>query len=208
MVYVLADLYDAYALVDDKTRDIAEFHGDEVGLLNSFVNVIGYDSGYIREGISIVHSPHSGSVFNSWIFSKGQYFQEEIEELKARGYLFIDYADTVVDELFERLSNPRLALAFGIHALVTDCGRLLYINTRGRSRVVLGDFCRVVCADSFSNKCAYTLFVVDDRIQKFSSNFCVDIWNKYNFDISGLSNSSVIWTLRELEEKGYVNLIR
>jgi len=206
MIYVLVNLKYAYALVDSGTSDIAEFSADEIILLDKFANVVGCEESGIREGVVVAHWTERGYRLESWLnlnIDETALSGAEIDAMKGRGYYIVDNFKSV----FERFCSPRLMLARGIRVLVTDRGRLLYLDALQKPKVILGDFCQVVNPEAFCDDCIYTTFILDDRVKSIPFNFGVNVWNKYVFDITALSDLNLLRTMRELKTQGYVDLI-
>ena len=96
------------------------------------------------------------------------------------------------------LVDPGLALRFGVYACVSDKGRLLYLDSRGKERVVLGDFCTRLgpfCIQQTDD----TVFVFDNRIVEVADMFHTGVWDLSSIYINSqaLTNPQVRGILDE-----------
>lgn len=90
------------------------------------------------------------------------------------------------------LVDPGIALRFGVYACVSDKGRLLYLDSRSKERVVLGDFCTRLgpfCIQQTDD----TAFVFDNRIVEVADMFHTGFWELSPIYINSraLTNSQV-----------------
>jgi len=201
MVYVLMKLSYRWVLLDRRDCEVAEFYDDEVKLLNRFVNVVGCEGTFIRLGI-LEYTGDGGSYeVGSWLGNTLlDYFMSrlDLEELKKRGYLLEEHK--VSQLCYDYLFSPKLAVAYGIKALVTDKGMLIYLNTMCRPRVILGEFCSSIASGAIVGYNFETTYVMDDRVKEVAQDFMGNSWRRIMVDITNLTNSSVMMALSIAEK--------
>jgi len=159
--------------------DVGEFTFPELDVLCKFVNIIGYTSSSdYSVSVCSVESSINRYFISEWASEEpiaDTMLDRVISDLQNKGYDL--YGDMVT-------FNAELSMRFGIKALVTDRGRLVYCDPCSRKRIVLGDFCSYVETGALSGD--GVVYVLDDRINGMSPHYYRSC--HLCFDISGLSD--------------------
>jgi len=174
---------------DDIVRDVStrwvvltedwkvyEFSFDEIALLSHFMSLIGYSKDKIMPSVFLGNASFSSVVtFPDRLIVIGA--DSVIDTWKRDGFLFLGYDMCPYD--------ADLAMRYGIKALVTDRGRLIYLDTRKRSSLVVGEFCNAINKGAIQGGAESTIYL-DDRISYIELNFYIKLGG--SIDISKLHN--------------------
>jgi len=183
-----------------------EFVKSELEVLVNFLDIIGYDSIYgVSCRVVLGKVPASGVRGDGFLLKipdtnyldYGRVFlQKDLERLEHQGYRIFD------DNLFD----PKLAMRYGIQALVTNEGTLLYLDARNRKSLVLGDFCTELGAICL-RKCS-TELVIDSRIRYIDASFRYIAGSNVKIVTQGELQPEVNRTLTWLSDCGDIVLCR
>lgn len=155
--------------------DVCSFDESSVRLLDKFEKVAGiYDNSIV---ISVYEAISVGDTFGNYnmvplvIGGDALWWSlNKIHKYQHSGYqIWGDFEGAEGPEFMNY--NPAITLSHGVHALVDDTGRLLYLDALGRDSVVLGDFCT-----SLGEFCIWfvktpTVYIFDDRIKYVPDKF-------------------------------------
>jgi len=163
-----------YIIWDDKVHNYTELSSKELDFLSKFVRIIG-----VRGSERFVTVCYVGIMLGSyelynWMDEKRVFrgTKEEVKKFARRGYVLLEkglgfkYFDN-------RLSMPSLLMRTGMNIIVTDRGKLLYLDALHHKYVVLGDFCNELCRGSVCNGSYDTVFVIDSRIKRVDAEFAL-----------------------------------
>jgi len=180
---------DIYALFDDRDNNVTEFTSSEVVLLDRFIHVVGCEADKLQVAVLRVRSLITTCVGKLSFMSIPR---EEALQLEEKGYLVMyeDDSDDLVSSIVGLVNfcSPSLLVRFGVYAVVTDKGRLLYLHTRDKERVVLGDFCSCLCDRCISVE-SQAVLVFDDRIKFMSLDW---VTYRVEVDVHNVSSGTVL----------------
>ncbi len=169
---------DGCILIDGSQR-LSEFLYEEIDLLAKFVNIVGYS-----EGLSISVLKRSDGMFGypylrNFGFPLSDY---ERAEKRSKSYLFVDE---------DSLSSPDLFMRFGIKALVTDRGMLVYLDPLKNDKLHIGDFCNYMRSHSIvsAKMCMYYL---DNRVKGIGSPPCALVGFKPLFNVTSVTDKVLL----------------
>lgn len=164
--YVAAILEKDIICILDAYNEIVEFTKREVGLLDLFVDIVGYDraSNFVEIAVYSYCTVSGTCCMLKAAFVNREYAMTKWQVTNKRelGYLIPP------DDVFKfDYYNISIAMRYGIRAAVTDMGRLIYLDPVFKSRIVLGDLCTSIIENAITSA-DNTVFVFDDRIESCS----------------------------------------
>jgi len=162
--------------------DISEFDIAEVDLFSKFNPIVGYRDIFDFD-VSVVG--REGTFYYDWLNPMETHrCADDIEFQNYKSYLRGDSIN---------IFDPHLVVRFGVYAVVSDRGRLLYLDMLNKKRLVLSDICTSLAPCCLRGG-GYTL-VFDDEIQDIHYNFCMGCMDII-CDVSRLS----LWSMLKLLE--------
>jgi len=197
MYYILSRISpDLYAVFGEK-RVVEEFSISELRLLCNFVHIIGCED---------VNCPLVSILYHKWgAYSSiaGQFMYQEynsgLENAKMQGYLIIE--DGNVDSFV----NLHILMQHGVKAVVTQEGRLLYLDTCDKHFFRLGSICSKLGSECIPCDGRSVVYEFDDRIVSVApdafklSSFpayvdITDVTNKDTLsDLGRLAKGNIYW---------------
>ncbi len=185
-----------YAILEE-TGYAYEFNADELNLLTKWITVIGC----MENPYEVAVLGRAAGMIYNWCSGINTRYLDvpEIKERKSKGYLFLGKMDDFP------YYNPSILMRYGVKALVTDSGKLMYFNSNKKKLVNLSSFCRYICNYSFRGNDTCT-FYIDGTIEAIESRFYIDIGYRPHFILHPDVNSKVYSFLRSLQSKGVVTL--
>ncbi len=153
--------------------DVAEFDFSELPVLSAYIKLVGYSSESIFPSVLIHRKGGTITTFPDRIMFPPSALRQEMMLLKPDNLPF----------------DTKLAMRYGVKALVTDRGRLLYLNTMNKARLLLGEFCSSVNTKAISGGDSTRIYL-DDRIEYVELDFYAK--GKGGVDISRLHHTDVI----------------
>lgn len=183
---------DTYVLIDKTGVLCCEFDYAGVYLLSSFVDIRGLDSeGGIECAVYRVKLdkpyPSMVSVYNWQHICIDSH--EDYRKYIDKGYL--------VFKSGVMLSSLMPKIMYGISALVSDQGTLLYLDTDKEVAIRLSDFCSRVYRKAIRSN--YPVYVLDNKLESLDSGMLAyESMATYRFDTRNLTDKDVLAQFRQV----------
>lgn len=173
--------FGVWSVIDETGVYACEFDYDEIGLLNHFIPVMGYLSDGIELAVLFGKWSEVGLTYMTTIATdKMVATHQDCIKYINKGYLIFDNEIT--------MSSVMPKIIYGVSAVVTDQGSLIWSNMDKDIRIRLSDICKRVLANSLT--CDYPTYVLDNKLSSISVGMCKSrIAHAYRFDISELTDS-------------------
>jgi len=174
-----------------------EFDTDAIKLLTLWVDIIGC----MQRPFEISVLCKVGGMVCDWCTGVHTRYLDvsEIQSRIASGFLIMDKLS-----LF-KYCNPAIAMRFGVNAIVTDGGKLVYFYNNGRTVVNLNDFCTYVCNNSLHVNGACT-FCIDSRMADMEDRFYMSVLSKPKLIARGPLDKMLRAKLLKLQLKGVITI--
>jgi len=175
---------------------VFEFSTEELVLLNHFIRVIGVFDTYIEAAVvRVLFNSARSWLDGSWSQPVDEFYTDSVRQ----GYLVLN--DISYSEIFQ----PRYMLSHCVKALVTDKGRLVYLDMSRNQPIVLSELC-----SSLGCRCIHTrnnLYILDDGIKFIEPNFVAG-YIHVAMDITDYHNQAGLEVLYALRSNGRIDLIK
>jgi len=167
----------------DESFNVYEFTYSELILLSRFIRVVGVSDFGVQVsayrffqlfGNSVYYREYAG-------YSNFQLLTPEMEKfIRSNDYYIVSGRDM--------LGSSDLIMRYGVRALVTDKGNLISVLPKPDKSIVLGEFCRALCAGSLNGGfySGEETYILDDRIVAVDKDFAVYLTPHSSIDLRGI----------------------
>ena len=189
----------SYVVVDRSGLYCSEFDEDEMELLNEFAEIKGfYDD---RVEISVMMGVwRKEELVAIYQFSNNMAVASlpiECEKYLQKGYLIVDNENMSWSSVMPKMM-------YGVTALVTDQGSLVYSNMKKDIRIRLSDFCKSI--QPLSLRSDTPIYVLDDKLESIRYTMIRGTpFSRWRFDIRDLKKESLMMKFREMRRQ-YCNV--
>jgi len=184
-----------YYAVADLVGNVTEFNSDELFILSLYVHIVGCENPE-KPRVAVLYA-----LLNT-LYSVQEWLGRRVTDgLSVVEKKALDDLGYIIEmkKAPDKFYNPSILVRTGMYAVVTDRGRLLYLNAGSRKCVVLGD----ICSSLYVGCLQYhtPVYVFDDRIESVNPNFDCRLFGQQTWDIRGLHNQGVRCVLERCSKK-------